>query len=240
MITLNSYYTYAYLRKDGTPYYIGKGKGNRAYSTSGRKVKIPPKERILFLKRNLTEVEAFKHEIYMIALYGRKDLGTGILYNFTDGGEGQSGFVCKEEKRRKRRERNLQMVADGTHPLFRLENRRAQAERGREILKKQLESGTHVSQNPSHREKLKERNRKEVENGTHNFMGPEASRRSSEMQLEKVRNNTHQWQSVKHKEEVSKRFKGAKHWVNESGEKKFQHEKPDGNWQNGRIWKEGR
>jgi hypothetical protein len=89
----NKFYTYAYLREDGTPYYIGKGKGRRAFRKEGRAIKTPPRERILLLKTGLTEEEAFRHEIYMIALYGRKDKGTGILYNFTDGGEGTSGWV---------------------------------------------------------------------------------------------------------------------------------------------------
>lgn len=86
---MNNYYTYAYLREDGTPYYIGKGKGYRYIKEHS--VSIPPKERILFLKQNLTEKEAFKHEIYMISVFGRKDIGTGMLRNRTDGGDGCSG-----------------------------------------------------------------------------------------------------------------------------------------------------
>ena len=93
-----NYYTYAYLREDGTPYYIGKGKNGRIYRKSRRKIKPPTdKSRIIFLKQNLTEEEAFKHEIYMIAVFGRKDLGTGILYNKTDGGEGMGGYKHSEE-----------------------------------------------------------------------------------------------------------------------------------------------
>lgn len=85
------YYTYSYLREDKTPYYVGKGKNNRAYRKH-KHITIPPKNRIIFLKINLTEEEAFKHEKYMINILGRKDLGTGILLNRTDGGEGTSGF----------------------------------------------------------------------------------------------------------------------------------------------------
>jgi len=94
------YYTYAYLREDNTPYYIGKGKGNRIHSKSNRIFNPPPKERRIFLKKNLTEKEAFKHEIYMIALFGRKDLGTGILHNKSNGGIGggaMSGKFHSEE-----------------------------------------------------------------------------------------------------------------------------------------------
>lgn len=97
----NDYYTYAYLREDKTPYYIGKGRGRRISSTA-RKIKPPKdKSRIIFLKQNLTEAEAFKHEIYMIFVLGRKDLGTGILRNLTNGGDGASGAVISEEHKEK-------------------------------------------------------------------------------------------------------------------------------------------
>jgi hypothetical protein len=66
------------------------GRGRRAYSKQHR-VKVPTVDRILFLKKNLTHPEAVKHEIYMIAVLGRKDLGTGILRNLTNGGEGVPG-----------------------------------------------------------------------------------------------------------------------------------------------------
>ena len=81
------YYTYAYLREDGTPYYIGKGKGNRWTDKNGKNC-IPPndKSKIIKLKQNITEEEAFRHEIYMIALFGKKCDGTGILMNIADGG----------------------------------------------------------------------------------------------------------------------------------------------------------
>jgi hypothetical protein len=85
------------LREDGTPYYIGKGKRNRAFKKHS--VGVPPKDRILFLKTNLSEDKAFKHEKYMVSIFGRKDLGTGILENKNAGGNGSSGKIYSEEER---------------------------------------------------------------------------------------------------------------------------------------------
>ena len=107
------FYTYAYLRLDGTPYYIGKGQRDRAYSKNHNGIFVPSKDRILFLKKNLTEEEAFKHEIYMIAVFGRKDLGTGILHNKSAGGEGTSNI--SEEVRNKMRNKKIGKSLSESH-----------------------------------------------------------------------------------------------------------------------------
>jgi hypothetical protein len=94
------YYTYAYLREDGTPYYIGKGKAGRI-NNNLHNINLPPENRRVYLKKNLTDEEARKHEVYMIDILGRKDLGTGILRNMTDGGEGCAGRVLTDETKKK-------------------------------------------------------------------------------------------------------------------------------------------
>jgi|14BtaG_2_1085337.scaffolds.fasta_scaffold112533_1 hypothetical protein len=90
-----------YCREDGTPYYIGKGKGNRInHHCHG--VTRPCIERRKYLKTNLTEEQSIRHEIYLIHVLGRKDNGTGILRNRTNGGEGVSG--CNQKKTQTHRE----------------------------------------------------------------------------------------------------------------------------------------
>lgn len=105
---MNIFYVYILFRPwDGTPCYVGKGKGRRwlAHENYGLR---HPNERLariltkakrlgmeipkIKLRENLSEAEAFTLEIIFIKAIGRDDQGTGPLVNFTDGGEGTSGL----------------------------------------------------------------------------------------------------------------------------------------------------
>jgi len=103
---MKKYYVYAYLREDGTPYYIGKGCGRRAYQKSKRHkfVKVPDdKDRIVFISENLTEEDALSEEKRIISHYGRKING-GILINISVGGESRgrpAGWKHDAETRKK-------------------------------------------------------------------------------------------------------------------------------------------
>lgn len=113
------YYVYIYLdtRKPGQyvfgdynfthePIYIGKGKDYRMqehlyniarnkkahFPNVLRKIKSEGFEPIRYkLFENLEQDKAFELEIELIKLIGRKDLQTGTLLNFTDGGSGGVG-----------------------------------------------------------------------------------------------------------------------------------------------------
>lgn len=84
------FYSYMWMREDESPYYVGKGSGKRAF-INGHGVHRPPcLFRIVVFPQD-SEADAFRSEMDLIELFGRKDLGTGCLRNLTNGGEGTTG-----------------------------------------------------------------------------------------------------------------------------------------------------
>jgi len=101
------FYIYCYIRDDGTPYYIGKGTRKRAWQKQNHQSIPNDNRKIIILEANLSEIGAIALERRLIRWFGRKDLGTGILINLTDGGDGTSGYKHTEYYKQKMSARNF-------------------------------------------------------------------------------------------------------------------------------------
>jgi len=94
---MSDFYVYVHRKATtGEVFYVGKGKGRRAYITSARsdwwhRTVKKHGHVVEIVAYGLQEWYAFELEVELIALYGRRDRGDGVLLNVTDGGEGASG-----------------------------------------------------------------------------------------------------------------------------------------------------
>jgi hypothetical protein len=210
------FYTYAFLREDGTPYYIGKGSGKRAYAKTGRPCGFPKdRSRILILKKDLTEREAFQHEEYLIFVLGRKDLGTGILNNKTNGCEGASGRIVSVEIRRKISQKQI-----GKRMSLTSRRRMSAAQRGnRNACGTRTEEQRRNNSNAQKGKKLSEAHK----------------RKTSETLTGKPKTKIHR-DRIGQSKKGNQYAKGRKHWVNEKGERRFQAECPGPDFQRGIVW----
>jgi len=59
---MKKYYCYFYIREDGTPYYVGKGCGDRVHNKNHPGIILPPIERRVKILENLTEEKSIEME----------------------------------------------------------------------------------------------------------------------------------------------------------------------------------
>lgn len=81
-------YVYAYVMPCGTPYYIGKGRGGRAWDKKTHRVEVPPLDQIWILRDGMSDGEALEQEKAWISCLGLLIDGAGPLQNLSYGGEG--------------------------------------------------------------------------------------------------------------------------------------------------------
>jgi hypothetical protein len=106
------------------PFYVGKGQYDRCFhhilklhdpnqfhnrhkKHTIQKILNENEKVIIKIVFSGKEDDCLSEEVRLIKKYGRRDIGTGILTNLTDGGEGVSGKIYSEEEKEKRRQRML-------------------------------------------------------------------------------------------------------------------------------------
>ena len=93
------FYVYAYLRPDGSPFYIGKGTKGRAWAPHDHgRVRVPDPSQIVILCEGLTDEQSKDQEKAWVAHFGTRYDRTGILHNMTKGGDGLDPQWCRAVK----------------------------------------------------------------------------------------------------------------------------------------------
>jgi hypothetical protein len=97
-------------------FYVGIGKEEkRAFNKSKRnnwwkKIITKTDYQVEIVARDLSWKDACELEIFLISLYGRRDLGLGSLVNMTDGGEGSLGTIPHNKGKKHSEETREKMV----------------------------------------------------------------------------------------------------------------------------------
>lgn len=110
MLEAKTFYAYLYIDpRNDKPFYVGKGSGSRIHDSHKENVVVAGRIRILKEQQLEHQIEiipasnetaAFWLERCFIAAYGRKDLGTGCLFNHSDGGESPPSWVGKKHSKK--------------------------------------------------------------------------------------------------------------------------------------------
>lgn len=173
-------YVYRHIRLDkNEPFYIGIGKlpnHKRAYEKIKRNefwqnivAKTDYEVEILF--DNLSWEEAEKKEIEFIALYGKRDNGTGTLVNIADGGGGSKGFKHSENAKKKISIASKNMI------------RKPISEETKEKIRKTLTGRVGINKGKSPSKETREK----IANTLRGRVGPNAGKKMSEEVKQKIR-----------------------------------------------------
>lgn len=200
------YYIYAYIRSQdssiapkGTPYYIGKGSGKRAWVK--HKINLPEDtNHIVILESNLTEIGAYALERRLIRWYGRIIDNDGILENISKGGPAGRSYKSKANRKGKKNKNPYPLKGKSYDEIFgtgysEIKKRKlleyAKSENGKERNRKAgLKAGERIKENGWSREIIEKRVKTRQKQGTYYtdmsacYM-PEAIEKRTKTRLEK-------------------------------------------------------
>lgn len=153
-----SFYVYVHRKKsDNSIFYVGKGHGDRAYAHGRNEFweNIVKKHgyTVEILVTDLLESRAFELERRLIKTLGRRCVGSGLLVNLSEGGEGNLGYrytdIQREYASKVSKEINSRPEVKAKHSA----NSKSLWESG-EFRKKRAESLNKSVTTPEHRARM--------------------------------------------------------------------------------------